>query len=219
MPFDERKWGMSLDEAAQRLDEELCLVEDGKIRCCIGLRATVYFFKGADPSVRKRLLRVFERCLKEAGDRLRWGADPVTTRPKKLAGTKIADPGTWLQHLDAEEWSMVFHGAEKRNDASPWSFVALAEETVGDLRYVTFTLPLSWLEGGGPDRFARLVVDCCGIMNPFHGYAGLSVIQHVDESGESPAMLHVQGSPSGSWGSRSTSRSSTTGTWRRRSKG
>jgi len=61
---------MTLEEAARQLDEELCVVEDGRVRCCVGLRATLYFWKGADPEVRKRLLRVFERCLKEADGRL-----------------------------------------------------------------------------------------------------------------------------------------------------
>jgi hypothetical protein len=196
MPFDEKKWKMTFDEALNQLDEQLCVVEDGEVLCCIGLRATFYFFKDDDPEVRRNILRVFERYVAETKGHLRWGATPKRATPKKLQGkdAAIADPRTWEKHLGAEEFCLVFHGAEKGNDASPYSFIALArQERPYCPGWVTLTLPLSWLKGRGPEGFSKLVVDCCRILRPYHGYAGLSLIQHVDEGGASPAMLHMQG--------------------------
>jgi hypothetical protein len=193
MASSDEDWRETFAASIKHLDESLCVVEDGVAKLCIGLRATLYFSQGTDPAVRENVVHVLERYEKEAGSQLRWGADPRTSKPVRLAGTHVADPRTWMQLLDAPEWNLVFHGAEKRDDASPYTFVGLARKLRSYPSWVTFTLPLSWLADRGPAGFLPLVLDCCRILNPIHGYAGFSVIPHVNEAGDTSAMRIIEG--------------------------
>jgi hypothetical protein len=174
------------------LDEELRVVDNGRVMCCVGLLASFYFLAKGKPEARERVVRAYEAYHAAIGDKLIWGADPKTHRPKKVAGTQIADVRSWAYRVAPdEELEFVFHGGKEKDDADAYRTIALVDPGPNDLSCLTFSLPLAWIAANTLGAFVKLVLDVCGILKPEHGYAGFGVIPHVNESGQSRAMTFI----------------------------
>jgi hypothetical protein len=175
------------------IDEKLRLVSGDKVVCCLGLLATVYF-TGEITDKRARAIAAYERYVQAIGDRLVWGADPKTGRPRKIAGTGIGDVGSWSRRVALpDDFSFVFHGGQNKNDADPYSITALVRPDRPQMDYLTFSLPFVWVEQDPFGEFVRLVTDVATIVRPEHGYAGLGVIKHVDQSNQAGEMEAIVG--------------------------
>jgi hypothetical protein len=173
-----------LVQAVAGLDEQMQVVEDGKVMSSVGLLATFYFLNGGDAKVRSRLVRAFERYRAAIGPKLVWGADPNTGTPKKIAGTNIADLAAWVPQLPQDDdVDTMFHGGKKKDDASAYSAQILSRLIrPSHLSHFSMTLPLEWVASHKSAAFTELVLDLCNILEPSSGYAGLAVIPHVNAS-------------------------------------
>jgi hypothetical protein len=192
----EKQWGVPLLNVIEEMDQQMRVVEGGRVRCCVGLLATFYFVNGDRPDVRDRVALAYEAYRTAIGDKLVWGADPKTGRPKKIAGTQHGDVRSWAPKVAPhEELEFVFHGGKDKNDADAYMTQALAfgPRRPGKLSYFTFTVPLAWLVAHSLDGFVKLVLDVCGILQPEHGYAGFGIIPHAMERGNSGTMTVVAG--------------------------
>ena len=184
-----------LQEAAAGLDGDLSLVQDGRVLYCVGIIATLYFLEGSSPATRERLASALDLYRRAIGDRLVWGADPITHQAKKLAGTDITDVRSWMHQLGPREpVDIMLHGGQNQDDASPYRVVAAARALrPTELSYFSFSLPFAWIAAHGVGAFTKLVIDECNVLAPTHGYGGLAVIPHVDIGRQSPEMAPILG--------------------------
>jgi Protein of unknown function (DUF3396) len=175
------------------IDEKFRLVAGEKVVCCLGLVATMYF-TGEIADKRARAIAAYERYAKAIGDRLVWGADPKNGRPRKIAGTDLGDVGSWSKRVAlADDFSFVFHGGQKKDDADPYSITGLVRPDRPQMDYLTFSLPFAWVEQDPFDALVRLVTDVATILRPEHGYAGLGVIKYVNQSSHAGEMEAIVG--------------------------
>jgi hypothetical protein len=181
----EEQYGVSFENAAHGLDEELkAKNEQGEVVACVGLFVTLYFAQGYTQETRLRVVELFERYRKEVGDQLTWGADPKSGKARKLQGAKaqtILDVRAWLPRLrESDYFEPAFQGGSGSADASATYFLAMArparnEEERTELSFASFGLPFSWAAGKPAGSFLQLVLDACKIMRPAHGQAGLGI--------------------------------------------
>lgn len=192
MRFEER-WGVSLDQAALELDEQLQAVDNGRVQCCIGLLASFYFHDGHTVEVRERVADVFARYREAVGDALVWGGNPKNGRPTKVRNTELWNLKSWIAKLGPDDsFDPAFHGAEHKDDASPYRFSSLSRtRRPGQLSSLTFSLPLSWPATTARASYLQLIVDTCRILQPEHGYAGLGIVTHLTEGGVGGAMRYA----------------------------
>jgi hypothetical protein len=187
----EEEYGVEQSEALKTLDTELRVVgASGKIMCCLGFMATFYVRRIDHPDLRERLVAAYELYRDGIGDRLIWGADPKTNRPRKLAGTNIADVRAWSKKLGpGDDFDFSFHGGVDKDDADPRvSSAFVSRDDPSKLSFITFGWPLSWVAERSSKAFAQQVCDLAVIVGPTHGYAGWSITTHVTDSGSCAAM-------------------------------
>lgn len=189
----EADWGISFEEAVKGLDE-FSIVEDGRVKLCIGLVCTVYFHKGNDPAKRANIVSCFEQYQKETGEQLIWGRHPTSGLPKKVAGSNIADLRQWVPKVDLRDpLDLIFHGGQDVDDANHYSVRALVQQLYPEyISHFSVTLPLSWVASKPQGAFTQLVVDFSDKLNAFHGYAGLGIIIHVNENRNPEIIKNVR---------------------------
>lgn len=193
----ERQWGTSLDRAATELDEELRVVVQGRVRCCVALKASFYIADGHTQAVRERIAYVFAHYRAATAAVLTWGKDPkyesLKLRPLTGAGTWILDVAGWLPRLSSHEsFEPYFSGGTSKDDASPYHFSALAETNLPhELSSVTFSLPLSWAANHPQGSYLALVKSAAELLQPRHGYAGLAVVPAPGVRGTSHEMEQI----------------------------
>lgn len=179
MTFKEQ-WGIDTLEALEALDNELRVVEDGRVVCCVGFLATFYVRPEERPDVRERLVTAYERYLKDIDGSLVWGADPKTHTPKRLAGTTISNVRASLSRLrPSDDFEFAFHGGANKDDASPYMARALAVSDRPHLSHASFCWPLSWVADRSVAVWAKTIADLAELIGPSHGYAGWGAITHV----------------------------------------
>jgi|GEM_PF-3743711 len=190
----ESEWNMSLPEALADLDQQLRVVIDGKVQCCVGLLGTFYLEDTESPATRVRAVDAYERYVRAVPEgALVWGADPKTGTPRKLVSTDVGNVRGWAPRVaPSGEFSYAYKGGSEKDDADVYMVKCLlGADTPDELGYVSFALPLSWVGDRPAGAFVNLVLDFANILKPTHGYAGLAVIPHVNESGRSSAMPSV----------------------------
>lgn len=189
----EQQWGVSLPEATSELDEQLCVVSAGRVMCCVGLTASLYFEGSHTPEGRERLIRTFERYRDAVGDALVWGANPKTGRPRKVAGSDLLEPRKWVQKIAPQDtFELTFHGGKHQQDASGFFFKGVGNENSNEeWSAVEFGMPLSWAAARGEGAYQKLILDACELLQPIHGYAGLGIATYVGESGKGETMPFV----------------------------
>jgi Protein of unknown function (DUF3396) len=186
-------WGIERADALSALDAELRVVEDGKVLCSLGFVATFFVRRVDHPDVRERLVQALELYQSGIGDKLIWGADPKNSRPKKLAGTTLADVRSWMHKVGpSDDFSYVFHGGQNKEDADPYSAHAYVNPNdPAKLSFASFTWPLSWVAEHSVEAFAKLVAELAALIGPTHGYAGWAIVTHVKQRGSEPATRYV----------------------------
>jgi hypothetical protein len=184
-----------LAQAGTTLDQNLRVVENGRVACCIGLTAMFYLRSRPGESLRERAVRALERYRAAISDQLVWGADPKTAHPRRVAGTRLLDVRSRLLQLDEDkDLEFVFHGAKRKDEADSRQVIGLIHpEDSSDLSWFAIGLPFSWMATHEPGAFSTLVFDLCEILAPLHGYAGLAVIPYVVVHICAPAMDSILG--------------------------
>lgn len=171
---------MKKDLTAEQLDE-LKVIADDQVLCCVGLLVTLYFHDGHTREKREAMWRCHERYWEVAGAHLRWGSHPRTGRPVEIAKRKLPSLREWLNQLsEDDELDLCYHGGRHKNDADAYSLSLYTSRlNPHKLSFFSATLPFFWAEQNPADEFLRLVRDFCAELRPFHGYGGLAAIAHV----------------------------------------
>jgi hypothetical protein len=171
-------------EQISGLNEQMQVVEDGKVMCGVALLVTFYFLGGGTPDARFRVVRAFERYQAAIGPKLVWGADPKTGTPKRISGTTIADLASWVPSLASDDaLDAMFHGGRRKDDASLYTVQILSRSLrPAELSHFSVSLPLEWVASNELAAFTSLVLDLCKLLRPSSGYAGLAAIPHVNAS-------------------------------------
>jgi hypothetical protein len=164
------------------LDAQLRVVVEGRVVCCVGLLTTMYFPDGGTPEVRERVCQALDVYKKAIGDKFVWGSDPNTGTPRRLAGTQIDAPRTWMAGTTVENGlSLKMHGGRNEDDADP-HFVRILARSLApkELSYFSFGLPFEWITTHASGVFTKLIVEISEILEPTHGYGGLAVVPFVN---------------------------------------
>jgi len=173
-------WGFRIPDVPG-LDSNLCLRgKNGHVHAVLGLVVTIYIEHGDSPEVREGMVLTYERYLADVGPVFRWGSDPKTFDPVPVVDG-VGDVRAWPEEVfQAFDFLMMFHGGENIDDADARTFMAVSREREEwELSFLTYTLPLSWGDEHGKEKFVESVLKTCALMQPFHGFAGLAVLSPI----------------------------------------
>jgi TseV toxin immunity protein TsiV len=171
-----------LRNAAAELDADLRVTQDGRVICCVGLLATLYFADGGAVVARQRLADAFEIYLRTARAGLVWAGSSNDPRYLPVQGSSAMQLRSWMGGVPPDKAvTFKLHGGKEADDASPWFVRAMARSLPpNELSYLSFGLPFAWLADHAPAAFTRLVVEVCDALAPTHGYAGLAAIGSLE---------------------------------------
>jgi|TARA_Y100000589_G_scaffold38657_1_gene32411 hypothetical protein len=83
------------------------------------LNVEIYFRNAWRTDVREAVLAVFNEYREYFGQEFKWTTNPNTGRWKSLKKTPYPYPDEWLLDVPQDEqWEFVFHGGDKKTDAS-----------------------------------------------------------------------------------------------------
>ncbi|MDR1889834.1 MAG: DUF3396 domain-containing protein, partial [Zoogloeaceae bacterium] len=126
-------------------------------------------------------LAIFDDYRELYGTQFRWTTNPKTGSWKKVKSgpAGYVSPHDWLPDAPVGDgWEFVFHGGDKKTDATDVAFYASGEPFYGvrdhDMSIVTCRFPI---EDVVPRRFSlpTLLAKWCGLLRPWHGRLGFSV--------------------------------------------
>ena len=141
---------------------------------------TLYAPDLSAPQRKEAVLAIFDDYVSLYGARMNWTTNPVSGAWKPLHGR--ADgylmPGEWLMHKPEEDgYAFLFHGGEKKADASDVSFMVMArgqrDADCKDLSYLCCRFPGADVREEKVDM-AGLMRRWCGLLQPLHGRGGCS---------------------------------------------
>ena len=169
----------------------------------LSLNVEIYFRNAWRTDVREAVLAVFNEYREYFGQEFNWTTNPNTGRWKSLKKTPYPYPGEWLLDVPQdEEWEFVFHGGEKKTDASDIDFVSLGggkARTIEDhplsnqrsLSYLYCHFPIDFFidrDEKLPDIFKRW----CSLLNAEQAYAGFGLaISHGYETRVDPLVYQL----------------------------
>ena len=167
---------MKEDEASKKLVFEW--KGDVLLNFCYSI--TLYAPDLSAPQRKEAVLAIFDDYVSLYGARMNWTTNPVSGAWKPLHGR--ADgylmPGEWLMHKPEEDgYAFLFHGGEKKADASDVSFMVMArgqrDADCKDLSYLCCRFPIADVRSGKlnmPDIMQRW----CALLRPHHARGGYS---------------------------------------------
>ncbi len=164
------------------IDKALCVTTEKEgvlLKLCLHI---LLFFREKEEHNPKR--EVFLNMLDEhcalTGDKYRWTVNPRTGKPKRLKNGIVSyiQPRDWL--LDQgrrKSWILLYHGGEKKCDASDIEIVADLPVN-GSVRpgFILLQFPVDQFDGQAVG-LPELAVKWCAALKPEHGYAGLRLAQ------------------------------------------
>lgn len=167
------------------LDQIKIFDDEGSIGACLGMMFTFYLHKTHEKTIRQKMVSVIEEYCAMAGDKLKWYLRP--TGGKYVEIKKNRTIPSISEHLEKNHsitkgYSWTFSGGEHYTDAAPYGIEMMSLEDFGtdDLGCVSGNLPMAWIAKNGPGSFQKLMHKWCAELRPFHGYAGLGIIQSMD---------------------------------------
>lgn len=138
------------------------------------------------PEQKKALLRIFDEYTALYGSRLRWTTNPQTGNFKKLSNglNSYAVPDEWLlQTPQKQGFEFLYHGGEKKTDASDLAFLATARPDYGvadhDLSKIFCRFPLADVLEKRIDM-VTLMCRWGSLLKPHHGRCGISLGKSFD---------------------------------------
>jgi len=153
----------------------------------VGLTAVLYINEGWRPEKREAMANAIERYVDEFGDKLKWGfLGDVNSRESFYFSDKELRKKR-LMHLEDDaaetQWNSGL-GIEYVSDyqIKLFSPAGWFEHIHGPVSYVRVSLPVTELKNNGRERFERLILDFCELLQPMHGLAGLGTQQLYDDN-------------------------------------
>lgn len=153
----------------------------------VGLTATFYINEGWRAEKRQVLAEAIERYIAEYGNKLQWGflgdvnsLETFVFHDRKMRVRRLLD----LEDDSAEtQWSSG-PGIDYVSDyqIELFSPAGWFEHIHRPLSYIRFFLPVAELKDNGCQRFEKLVLDFCQLIQPMHGLAGFGTQQLYDDN-------------------------------------
>lgn len=153
----------------------------------VGLTAVLYIDEGWRPEKREAMANAIERYVDEFGDKLKWGFLGDVNKPEPFVLSDIFSRKQRLSDLEDDsadiQWGSEYY-KEYVSDyqVSVYSTAGWYEHIHRRVSYISFFLPVSELKNNGRERFERLVLDFCQLIQPMHGLAGLGTQQLYNDN-------------------------------------
>lgn len=145
----------------------------------VGLSMTLYM-RPWDESGRGAFTAAVDRHLLRIGNHLRWTILPQPTGKRRYDAASPLQLSDYAAKLPLDtQLSFEVHSGEQVDAAGHYSLaVTFPFARRRRLGFVSLSVPVSWLVDEGRRPFQELVLDWCNAVQPFHGYAGLSLIHN-----------------------------------------
>ncbi len=166
----------------------LCIRDkDGRPALRVGLLATLFFTEPWTRPVREAVTDAAEQYLRLFRDHLRWAQSP-TAHFHPIDSGEVPFPREWLpQHEDGESWHFGFHGGESDEAASEFQVSGYGSDNVKKGRgFFQLYLPLNWFTEHPEATFPDLVLSFAKVLHPLSGYAGIGVLEPLDDYARQP---------------------------------
>lgn len=153
----------------------------------VGLTAVLYINEGWRPEKREAMANAIERYVDEFGDKLTWGFLGDVNKPEPFILPDILCRKKRLSALE-DDTADIQWGSEYYKDyvsdyqIRVYSPAGWYEHVHRRISYISFFLPVSELKNNGRERFERLILDFCELLQPMHGLAGLGTQQLYDDN-------------------------------------
>ncbi|MEQ5834796.1 type VI immunity family protein [Marinobacter sp. NFXS9] len=167
------------------------------------LQVEIYFRNAWLPDTRRAVLEAFNEYREYFGADFQWTTNPNTGRWKSLKKTPYPYPDEWLPDVpEDEEWEFVFHGGERKTDASDIDFVALGggrAKTIEDhplcerrsLSYLYCHFPIDFF-ADRDEKLPGVFRRWCSRLNAEQAYAGFGLaISHGYEYRVDPLVYQL----------------------------
>ena len=167
-------WTVDLDD-----DSTTAVHDQGRIVLQVGLLATLYLKNAHGPEQARHICACVDEYLEIAKSHLRWASNSNNKKWLDLRKQSVPPPREWVLTQEPRPWHVTYHAGETYEDASSYELEVLvgAEWDKFSLSYFHAALPLSWVNA----EFIRLIHSWCERLTPYHGYAGLGLMQSLDE--------------------------------------
>lgn len=165
--------------------DDVRIVDQGVVRARLGLMATFFVEHPERRSTRQALVECGLEYLREHGDSIRWAFQPGEPWLHTMDRVTLDAKHRVLERSDLEALEaldFIYHGGERRDDASLFTCQALAVQPrkATRLGFLMLALPIGWARISAPGAFTALVMRMCTRLQPLHGYAGFGLITSAD---------------------------------------
>jgi hypothetical protein len=130
-------------------------------------------------------LDVFNEYYSFCGQRLRWATNPANHRWEELTPSLL--PDQWLlKNMETNHvWDFYYHGGRTYDESSAFRIHGLGFPIPArSLSYLSICFPVTWFAENNADA-PSLIMHWCQRLNPFHGYAGFTILSSSDTRMES----------------------------------
>lgn len=183
--------------------KELMTVEDADgVMLKLSLNVEIYFRNAWREDVREAVLAVFNEYREYFGQEFKWTTNPNTGRWKSLKKTPYPYPDEWLLDVPQDEqWEFVFHGGDKKTDASDVDVVSFGEWiTEGHeaptskesfMSYIYVHFPIDFFVDRD-EKLPSIFNRWCSLLNAEQAYAGFGLaISHGYETRVDPLVYQL----------------------------
>ncbi len=179
---------------AAELANLLCIRDkDGRPALQIGLLATMFLAESWTRPVREAVASAAESYLCAFQPFLKWAKHPRTAHIHPIERGKVPFPRDWLpQHEDGKAWEFGFHGGETDEAASEFQVSAYGSDNVKKATgFFQIYLPVTWF-AEHPGTFQDFVLSFANRLRPLSGYAGIGVLETLDNYAREPFQATVK---------------------------
>jgi hypothetical protein len=168
--------------------------QDGHVGMRIGLLATLFVTESWTRPVREAVTDAAEEYIRQFGPHLRWAQGPKGPRIYRMESGQAPFLRKWLpEHEDGKAWYFGFHGGESADTASEFQVSALGSDNVcKDLGHFQIYLPLTWFAEHPGATFSDFVLRFAQRLRPLSGYAGVGVLEMLNDYGQQPFYVTVR---------------------------
>ena len=175
---------------------KLLLIRDkeGRPALRIGLLATMYVTDPWTRPVREAVTDAAEEYIRQFGTNLRWAQGPKGPRIYRMESGQAHFLREWLpEYEDGKGWYFGFHGGESADTASEFQVSGLGSDNVSkDLGHFQFYLPLTCFSEHHETTFTDFVLRLAQRLRPLSGYAGIGVLEMLNDYGQQPFYVTVR---------------------------
>lgn len=165
--------------------------KDGDVVFCLGLGVTWYFRDGHTDEKRRAALDCMNDYLALCGPSLRYwvvegkSLSPVAKLKSRDMSPYLLSPKWNTPEAEDEAWAFLWHGGQRKEDASPFRIEALGgpkrDSDLGDdLSHLQVSFPVTFF-ADRPGELRELLVRWSARLHPAHGYGGITIVRSPND--------------------------------------